>query len=188
MKNSFDCKDEKITEKAFTHSLVVSVLSILLCIVALCSMTYAWFSESTTTESNTLASGCFDITVNIEADDTSTANEAVVFSGGKYTLTKAGKYTVKIEPSHEATVKGYCIVTIDNDLYSTNVILDEDMTDDIYTSKTSPLTFTIVTEKDNTVVELKPHWGVPVDHKIKEKSTVTVKESQIEIKNENVTN
>lgn len=186
MKNFFDCKDEKITEKAFSQSLIISVLSILLCLVTLCSMTYAWFTAETTSSSNTLTSGSFDVDVNIvKADGVSaTASEAVVFADGKYTLTESGIYTVTLKPTADATVKGYCVVTIDNSVYKTDVILDEDMVDEIYTAKTSPLEFTIVTENANTVVKLESYWGVIVSPGIKKNTKITVRNSYIEIKHE----
>lgn len=184
MHKFFDSKDEKLTERAFSQGLVISVVSILLCLVALCSMTYAWFTSETTSNSNTLISGCFDIRVNIANvnDGVSTASETVVFADGKYKLTEAGTYTVSLEPSENATVKGYCIVTIDNNVYKTNVILDEDMVDESYTTKTAPLTFTIVTENADTIVTFEPHWGVLANSDIKEKANIIVGASQIEIK------
>ena len=189
MKNFFDCKDEKITEKAFSQSLIISVLSILLCIVVLCSMTYAWFNGEIKSSGNTITSGCFDIKVDIANanDGVSTASEKVVFADGKYRLIEKGVYTVSLEPSENATVKGYCIVTIDNNVYKTNVILDEDMVDEIYTKKTAPLTFKIVTEKADTIVTFEPHWGVVDKPDIPEKANITVGESQIKIKYDNVT-
>ena len=44
MKNFFDFQDEKITEKAFSKNIIVSIAGILLSIVMLCSTTYAWFT------------------------------------------------------------------------------------------------------------------------------------------------
>ena len=88
MKNFFECKDEKITEKAFSQSLIISVVSILLCIVALCSMTYAWFTAETTSSSNTLTSGSFDVTVDIvkTEGEVSTVDNAVEFENGNITI------------------------------------------------------------------------------------------------------
>ena len=91
MKNFFDCKDEKITEKAFSQSLIISVVSILLCLVALCSMTYAWFTTETSSSSNTLTSGSFDLDIIVsKVDDgaaTASAIEAESNTDGKYSYT-----------------------------------------------------------------------------------------------------
>lgn len=170
MKNFFDCKNEKITEKAFSQSMLISVLSILLCIVALCSMTYAWFTGGISSNSNTLTSGSFDVKVEITPKD---AEAQAIFADGKYTLTKAGTYTVKLEPSDDATVKGHCIVKINGVSYGTDVILDDDMLDETYKTPTSPLTFTIVTNKADTVVTFEAHWGVLVKPDIKKDTTIS---------------
>ena len=65
MKHIFDSKDEKLTEKAFIQSVVISVVGILLCIVALCSATFCWFTGGTENNSNTLVSGSFDVTITV---------------------------------------------------------------------------------------------------------------------------
>ena len=184
MKNFFDCKDEKITEKAFSQSLIISVVSILLCLVTLCSMTYAWFTTETTSSSNTLTSGSFDITVSVKAQDDTLVTPT---ADGKYILTSADEYTVTLEPAQTATVKGYCIVNINGENKKTGVILDDEMVDDIYTTATAPFEFTIVTEKNNTVVTFESHWGVLLTPDVVADSTITVKESLIEITNDSVT-
>ncbi len=183
MKNFFDTKDEKITEKAFSQSLIISVVSILLCLVVLCSMTYAWFTAETTSSSNTLTSGSFDITVSMKDED----GTLVMPEDGKYKLAQGKKYTVTLKPTQTATVKGYCIVNINGESKKTGVILDDEMVDDIYTMPTAPFEFTIETERANTTVTFEPHWGVLVNPEIKEKTNITVKESQIEITNDVVT-
>ena len=94
MKNFFDCKDEKITEKAFSQSLIISVVSILLCIVALSSVTYAWFTGETTSGSNTLMSGSFDVKITVSKleDGVASANAIEAESNNE------GKYTYKLLP------------------------------------------------------------------------------------------
>ena len=185
MKNFFECKDEKITEKAFSQSLIISVVSILLCIVALCSATYAWFTGETTSGSNTLMSGSFDVTVNIvEADgDAATASEVVKLENGKYTLTEAGTYTVTLTPTNETTVKGYCVVTINGkDEYRTKVIVCEKAINEVYTESNAPFIFTITTDEANTVVEIVAHWGVPADPVIDE-TGIEIEKAQVETEN-----
>ena len=184
MKNFFDCKDERITEKAFSQSLIISVISILLCLVALCSMTYAWFTAEKTSSSNTLTSGSFDIAVSVKNENGTLVTPT---ADGKYILTSGEEYTVTLEPTQTATVKGYCIVNIDGENKKTGVILDDEMVDDVYTTATAPFEFTIVTEKDNTVVTFESHWGVLLTPDVVADSTITVKESLIEITNDSVT-
>lgn len=189
MKNFFDYNDEKITEKAFSQSLMISVLSILLCIVALCSMTYAWFTGETLSDSNKLMSGSFDVSVSViktsEADGTLIENNAamIALDDGSYRLLTPGIYTVTLTPSEDATVKGYCIVTIDTKVYKTGVILNSEMVDESYTEATAPFTFTIVAGKADAVVTFEPHWGVLVEPDIAEGTIITVNDLSIEIEN-----
>jgi len=44
---------EKLSDKAFARLSVTSILGILVCIICLCSTTYAWFSGSAQVDSNT---------------------------------------------------------------------------------------------------------------------------------------
>ena len=184
MKNFFDTKDEKIIEKAFLQSLIISVVSILLCLVALCSMTYAWFSIEKMSTSNTLTSGFFDIAVSVKSQG---GVDLKPLADGSYKLEASETYIVELNPADDATVKGYCIVTIDGESYTTDVILNNEMVDDIYITATAPLKFTIVTQKTDTIVTFESHWGVPVNQKIKENANIIVGESQIEIKYDDVT-
>ena len=179
MKNFFDYKDEKITEKAFSQSLIISVVSILLCLVALCSMTYAWFTGSTSSGNNTLVSGSFDITVSVKAQD----NTLVTPIDGKYKLTPGKKYTVTLEPTQTATVKGYCIVNINGESKKTDVIMDADMVDDRYTEATAPFEFTIETDKENTELTFESHWGVIVGPDVKKGATIKVEDTIINVTN-----
>ncbi|MBR2474427.1 MAG: hypothetical protein IKB51_05300 [Clostridia bacterium] len=181
MKNFFDIKDEKMTEKAFSQSLIISFVSILLCLVVLCSTTYAWFTSEKASSSNTLTSGSFDIAVSVKIKD---GADLEPLADGSYKLEASKTYIVEINPAAGATVKGYCIVTIDDKPYKTDVILDDEMTDDTYKTATAPLTFTIDSQKADTVLKFESHWGVLLNPDIKEKASITVKDSQIEIKND----
>ena len=181
MKNFFDCKDEKITEKAFSQSLIISVVSILLCIVALCSMTYAWFTAETTSSSNTLKSGSFDITVNIAKTNggVSTASETVIFENGKCNLTEAGTYTVTLTTTDTTKVKGYCVVTINGtQAYRTGVIVNEAALNDEYQIVTNPFAFTIKTNQPDSVVEIVACWGVPAEPTINTTEPIEVGTAQ----------
>ena len=65
MKNIFRIDDEKITDRALTQSLLVSGFSILLCIIALCSMSYAWFSTGFSNGGNVIQSAAFDLDITV---------------------------------------------------------------------------------------------------------------------------
>ena len=192
MKNFFECKDEKITEKAFSQSLIISVVSILLCIVALCSMTYAWFTAETTSSSNTLTSGSFDVTVDIvkTEGEVSTVDNAVEFENGKYKLTEAGTYIVTLAPTDGTTVKGYCVVTINEETSKsqrTSVITNDKTASNEYTMN-APFKFKIVTTENDTIVEIEAHWGVPADPVIGNDGALTVEVEQTNSEENKVSN
>ena len=169
MKNFFDCKDEKITEKAFSQSLIISVVSILLCIVALCSVTFAWFTGSTSSGNNTLIAGSFDVDISVSQveGDVASANaiEAISNAEGKYTYElQPGTYEITLKLTDTSTVKGHCVVTIGNgaEQHTDAIIGDNTANVDESTTKTDPFTFKI-TVTEVTTVTLEPRWGVVVN-------------------------
>ena len=171
MKNFFDCKDEKITEKAFSQSLIISVVSILLCLVALCSMTYAWFTAETTSSSNTLTSGSFDVTIAVSKveNNVATASTGTIDpesnTEGKYTykLQQPGTYEITLTLTNESTVKGHCAVTINGgEEQHTAAIIGTNTANVENKEITDPFKFKITITKETTVV-LEPRWGVVVN-------------------------
>lgn len=51
-KNICVSDSNRLTEKAFKQSITISFIGILLCMVALCSVTWAWFSAEISSSSN----------------------------------------------------------------------------------------------------------------------------------------
>ena len=167
MKNFFDCKDEKITEKAFSQSLIISVVSILLCIVALSSVTYAWFTGETTSGSNTLMSGSFDVKITVSKleDGVASANaiEAESNNEGKYTYKLLpGTYEISLALTEDSTVKGHCVVTIGNDTQHADAIIGANTANVENAAMTDPFKFKITVTAETTVF-LEPRWGVVVN-------------------------
>ena len=167
MKNFFDCKDEKITEKAFSQSLIISVVSILLCIVALSSVTYAWFTGETTSGSNALMSGSFDVKITVSKleDGVASANaiEAESNNEGKYTYKLLpGTYEISLALTEDSTVKGHCVVTIGNDTQHTDAIIGANTANVENAAMTDPFKFKITVTAETTVF-LEPRWGVVVN-------------------------
>lgn len=167
MKNFFDCKDEKITDKAFSQSIIISVVSILLCIVMLCSLTYAWFTSETSSSSNTLMSGSFDVKITVSKleDGVASANaiEAESNNEGKYTYKLLpGTYEISLALTEDSTVKGHCVVTIGNDTQHTDAIIGANTANVENAAMTDPFKFKITVTAETTVF-LEPRWGVVVN-------------------------
>ncbi len=54
---------DKLTDKAFSRSVIIAVVSIVLCIVCLSSATFAWFTTTTTSSQNVVSGGFFGLVV-----------------------------------------------------------------------------------------------------------------------------
>ena len=176
MKNIIKSKDEKITDKAFSQSLLISVLSILLCIVALCSITYAWFSEEALTSNNTMTAGKFylDATVTYtESGDTAEKTVDVVkLTDGSMSCTLANKnttYKIVLSMTEETNVKGYCAISINGGEKQITEPISNDSEIGVKT-----LSFTITTAEDNTTVSLTPVWGYPANPTVTDGTSIVL--------------
>ena len=166
MKNFFDSKNEKITDKAFLHTAAVSIVSILLCLVLLCSVTYAWFSTDNKSENNKLASGSFDLTISVlkvvdgvVMSDKVDVNPVDGREGLYDCQLAAGTYLITLEMADTATVKGHCVITLDdNDPLRTAAIIGENTSNRGDRAVTDPFTFELTLTED-TNVTFEPRWG-----------------------------
>ena len=153
-------------DKAFTQSLLVSVISILLCLVALCSVTYAWFAEDVTTTNNKIEAGTFDLTVTMKAADDS---EIPVTRGtdGVWRATLPATqdpYTVTLTVTQDSNVRGFCTVECGDAKWQT---------DAIEVGETS-FTFTVALNGTDVEISLAPQWGYPAEPAITANGTLTV--------------
>lgn len=180
MKNFFDCKDEKITEKAFSKSLIVSVLSIFLCLVVISSMTYAWFNDGISSDSNTIMSGYFDLDVSVTKLNDNTSTEVITpietdeDQGTCMYKLSVGTYTVVLDLDNDSTAKGYCIVKIGSAEKQTEVLVGENTADREGYAQNDAFEFTLVVEDDDTVVEFIQHWGVGANPSIIKDQTYSI--------------
>ena len=157
MKKIFSTKDKKLTDKTFSQSMLISIISILLCVVALCSVTYAWFTTNVSSGENVIESSRFalDITVYDENDATidviDNADETY-----RCTFESVGVYTVVLKMSDDTTAsKGYCEITINSTEKKQTTPISKDTTIGV-----DPFTFKIEITEANTVIVFKPKWGM----------------------------
>ena len=161
-------KEEKITEKVFSKNLLMAALGIFICIIALCSATYAWFAESTESGNNTLVSGSFSLEIAVEDKDTAAPVEVRDAQNGSKTCTlAAGTYTVTLTMTDESTVKGYCTVKIGDAAYTTSPISRDS------SIGADHLSFT-VTVTAETLAVFTPKWGYPATPNLANGGTVSV--------------
>lgn len=148
MKNKLlKSRQEKLTEKAFTQSITISVFGILLCIIALCSVTWAWFSEGVSSSTNSIQSATCDVSVAV-----TTEGADVVPVDGKYTFYKDKAYTIKLTATGTAKT-AYCVLNIGGTNYYTVQIPTDAVTTENF------ITFTLQFTTDTPNVEIYTYWG-----------------------------
>ena len=141
----FGSKQDKLTDKAFTQSIAVSVISILVCVVALCSVTWAWFSEDVTSSSNTIKTGDCTVTVSVMNETT----EIPLNATGTYTFEAGKSYQITITSTGSAE-SSYCKLVIGGqDFYTEQVSTSE---------PNNRISFTLAFDAP-TEVEIITSWG-----------------------------
>lgn len=155
---------EKLSDKAFARLAITSILGILVCIICLCSTTYAWFSGSVQVDSNTLkAAGACLLSVSVYKDG---AEEAIIDTENPVTLECEGTYTVTLTLPKESA-SGYLVVTVDGQEYYSDYLQRNDEAD-------GALTFTMNVATAKTVT-FTARWGIySGDCHVKNGETLTI--------------
>ena len=146
-------KTEKLTDKAFSRSLLALVLGILLCMTCLCSATWAWFSASSAAEGNELSAGKFDLAVSVAREGVAPVSLTEQAAGkAVYTFSEVGVYTVELTITPDTTVsKGFCVLSVGGAVYYTAAI----------EAPVTSLSFTVDVRVANTTATFSPSWGYP---------------------------
>lgn len=133
------------SERAFFRNIAVSVLGILLCVVSLCSASWAWFTEGVVSSSNRIQAARCDVSVTVWKDD------EIVAPGenGDYEL-DAGAYTVELTAMGTGA-NAYALFTVGGQSYAAEISLSGEVGE-----REISLSFT----KD-TSMTIAPHWGTP---------------------------
>ena len=142
--------NEKLSDKTFTRLIVCSILAILICLVCLCSTTWAWFTDTVSRQGNVIKSSeqC-QLTVSVYEGNTAIDN---VESG--VTLEKDVLYTVLLtQPKNSGS--GYCVIYINGKKYRSDYILHHENEQD------ETLSFTL-TVKETCEVSFAVRWGIYV--------------------------
>ena len=145
----------KPTDDNIMRLIAPSLLGIMVCLVCLMGMTWAWFSDGVAQSSTRLQAANFS------------ANIVVVGSGGNvekvadtntWNLT-AGDYTVTITAGGTSLTGGYCEITLAGTKYHTDQIYPK-VVSTTTAGRVGSLTFNInVTEPDPVTLSITPQWG-----------------------------
>lgn len=157
---------DKLTDKTFIRLIVTSILAITICIVCLCSSTWAWFNTSVSGGGNEIkaAGECLleiSVAERVEVGDNVTYIPLTDAQGIEITdytvgvqLVTGKTYTVTLNLPDGATSSGYCLITVGGTAYNSEYIYREDAPKQIYFNLT-------VTE--DKIVSFTPRWGIFLD-------------------------
>lgn len=106
---------EKPTDENILRLLLPSILGMLLCMVCLAGMTWAWFTDTSEVATATIQAAHFD--VNVTFDNEKEVSKAV----NVYNFTKNKEYTVTLTATGNTTKIGYCKVIVDGKSYCTSL-------------------------------------------------------------------
>ena len=159
MKLFSETKDpnKKMTEKTFVQGMIISIVSILLCIVAICSASYAWFNAGTSSGQNLLQGGSFALDITVTDGEGALVPVTKNENGTLFCVLDAGAYTVALSMTADSTAtKGYCDVKVgDLDAVQTATISSDPAIG------VSLLSFELAVDGDGTIVLFTPKWGLP---------------------------
>lgn len=154
---------DKLTEKAFIRLIVTSILGILICLVSLCSVTWAWFTGNITSTSNHISTAeqCL-LSVSVADGEnaslgTITANAHITsldqaFPAMRLALSPGVVYQVTLTLPKDSG-SGYCVMTVGENSYYTETLLAHQ--NNVDASVTFALKVTEATE-----VLFTPRWGI----------------------------
>ena len=138
-------KYKKDADSAFLRLFASSIMGILLCIVCMGGLTWAWFNQSVTGNTESIHSASYSISISVAQNPTEENIAVSPGADGKYSLEAGKKYTVILEAEGNATT-GYCKVTVNGTDYHTTQMAPRDR-----------VTFTIDCTAAATV-EFSPNW------------------------------
>lgn len=155
-------KHGKVSDKEFTRIMISSVLGIMLCVICLAGLTWAWFSGSVSSAANNITAASFNIQIDVKVKDTEKTVPHTVENGiYSFSLENNKVYDVKITADGTATT-GYCEVRLGKNVYHTIQIFnisDESNSGSILsTDRPQEITFT-VNATDVTLLKIIPRWG-----------------------------
>jgi len=146
--NEQNNKTNKLTDKAFSRFALTSLISILVCIICLSATTYAWFTGSAQSGSNTVKASSECLLAVTVTEDSSDVVVATVYSGSpKEVDAMQGRFAITLTlPKDSAS--GYLIITSGERKYYSeclkrNAEAEQTLTFYLNVSEAQDVTFTV---------------------------------------------
>ena len=140
-------KYARVADKSIYRLLLPSVIGMMLCMVFLAGMTWAWFTANVSASTQAIVTAHYDVAVLINDEEISTKN-------GQYTLT-SGANTVKLTAVGNAST-GYCKIILNGNAES--LYYTPQFPNPKGPSPVTAFTFTIKVSTD-TQMTVIPVWG-----------------------------
>lgn len=142
-------KGEAAAESSVWKMLLPSVLGIIVCIICLAGMTWAWFTSGVQSQS-TISAKEYSLNETVKVKDGATIGKS---ADGTYTLAADTNYVVTVNPKLVPKNGGYCMVKINSDGAETVY----------YTQKleASGFSFTISNGGKEATCQVIAAWGEP---------------------------
>lgn len=148
-------KQEKATDANILRLLMPSILGMLLCMVCLVGMTWAWFTSTSDAAVTTIQAAKFNVYATIikSSGGSDTVFENLITEeGASYNGLKPNEaYTLELKAS--ATTAGYCIITLGEKQYYTDKMENNEN-----------IFITLCPSDSETTISIVPHWkndGIP---------------------------
>ena len=156
-------KHGKVSDKEFTRIMISSVFGIMLCVICLAGLTWAWFSGSVSSAANNITAASFNIQIDVNVKGTKITVPHTVENGiYSFYLENNKAYDVKIKAGGTATT-GYCEVLFGKNVYHTIQIFnisDESNSGSILsTDRPQEINFTVNATESTLLLKIVPQWG-----------------------------
>ncbi len=142
-------KHVKPTDENIMQLLMPSILGMLICMVCLAGATWAWFTATTTVSAPPVSAAYFgvDVTINDgeKLKETNTKYE--------YNVSANVNQEIKLTATGNASIGGYCVITVGEDTYYTPWMSIEENGDN------HTISFKLYTDKET--IKIVPYWGIP---------------------------
>ena len=136
---------QQFNEKRCMTRIIMSIISIVLCTAALSASTYAWYRLSITSDTNTVSTADYSLSVTCDGD----AQTATMSTGAyaEFTTLSAASHTLTL--STTSTVSGFAVLVFDNGTETRT----------FYTTTTGgTVSFSL---NSSATLKVYAHWGEP---------------------------
>ena len=145
---------DKLTDKAFSRLMLMSILWIFVTLVSLCSLTWAWYSTNVSSSQNTLRAATSSAAITVLDSNGSALPIAGQNAQGQdvYVFEANTPYTVTLTIGENDTANAYCSLVINDFPYHSEPLLAS--------SVHNSLSFQIEFTQKQVGVQVLPRWGI----------------------------